>query len=152
MRTILGASAQFSSSILLAFGKTNLLVHRLWSGSWKRRALKKPQSDSELRNRLLCKNVIIFLKKTQECCNKPLWEAQSSYIPIHPLKWAHYHYLDHLLADPHECVVQLWVHHLCLLQFKHLLVASCTQLLLDFFQAFNNLQHNIIGIIDTLLI
>lgn len=50
----LGASVQLPSSILLQVGKTNLLVHRLWSGSWKRRALKKPQPDSELRNRLLC--------------------------------------------------------------------------------------------------
>lgn len=60
----------------------------------------------------------------------------------HPLESANTRHLDHLLADPHQCVVQLWIHHLCLLQLEHLLVAPGTQLLLDFFQAFYDLQHN----------
>lgn len=155
MRTLLEASAQTPSSILLVAGKTNLLVHRLWSGSWKRRALKKPQPDSELRNRLLCKKAIILLKKHCNVVTSLYGKLKTDWAPIsqpHSLKWSHYHYLDHLLADSHEGVVQFWVHHLCLLQFKHLLVAPCTQLLLDFFQAFNNLQHKIAGIMDTLLI
>lgn len=155
MRTVLEASAQIPSSILLAAGKTNLLVHRLWSGSWKRRALKKPQPDSELRNRLLCKKAIILLKEHSSVVTSLYRKLKADRALIsqpHPFKWAHYHYLDHLLADSHECVVQFWVHHLCLLQLKHLLMAPCTQLLLDFFQAFNNLQHNIAGITDTLLI
>lgn len=49
----------------------------------------------------------------------------------HPLESAHH--LDHLLADSHQRVVQLWIHHLSLLQLEHLLVAPGTQLLLDFF-------------------
>lgn len=35
-------------------------------------------------------------------------------------------YLYHLLADSHECIIQFWVHHLCLLQLKNLLVATGT--------------------------
>lgn len=150
-----GASVQIPSSILLMAGKTNLLVHRLWSGIWKRRALKKLQPDSELRNRLLCKKAIVLLKKHSHVVTSLYGKLKADRALTsqpRPLKWAHYHYLDHLLADSHECVVQFWVHHLCLLQLKHLLVAPCTQLLLDFFQAFNNLQHNIAGIMDTLLI
>lgn len=59
-----------------------------------------------------------------------------------PLESANTCHLDHLLADSHQCVVQLWIHHLCLLQLEHLLVAPGTQLLLDFFQAFYDLQDN----------
>lgn len=53
--------------------------------------------------------------------------------------WFQTPHLYHLLADPHERVVQLWVHHLRLLQLEHFLVAARAELLLVFFQTLNNL-------------
>lgn len=49
-------------------------------------------------------------------------------------------HLDHLLAHPHELVVQLRVHHLHLLQLEHLLVAAGRQLLLILLQALDHLE------------
>lgn len=48
-------------------------------------------------------------------------------------------HLDHLLADTHELVVQLWVHHFRLLQLEDLLVALLGQLLLALLQTLDHL-------------
>ena len=48
-------------------------------------------------------------------------------------------HLDHLLADTHELVVQLRVHHFRLLQLKDLLVALLGQLLLVLLQTLDHL-------------
>lgn len=49
-------------------------------------------------------------------------------------------YLDHLLADPHQLVVELEVAHLHLLQLEDPLVAALAQLPLLLLQALHHLQ------------
>ncbi|TNN38742.1 hypothetical protein EYF80_051098 [Liparis tanakae] len=49
-------------------------------------------------------------------------------------------YPDHVLADPHQLVVQLRIHHLHLLQLEDPLVAALSQLTLVLLQTLDDLQ------------
>lgn len=130
--------------------------HQIFGGS-----KFKEMSPEETSAWLRVKKLIILQKSnhtcktTQQSCIQAFMRSSKPTVLVSqlcPFQSAHYHYLDHLLADSHERVVQFWIHHFCLLQFKHFLVAAGAQLLLDFFQAFNNLQHSITTTTDTLLI
>lgn len=49
-------------------------------------------------------------------------------------------YPDHVFADSHQLIIQLWIHHLHLLELKDPLVAARRQLVLVFLQTLRHLQ------------
>lgn len=114
--------AQTFSSILLAAGKkfssAQALIRYLEEVNLKTRALKKTSAWFRVKKLTTLQKAIILVKQHGNLLPSlygKLKTDRALTIQPHPLKSAHYHYLDHLLADSHECVIQFWIHHLCLL-------------------------------------